>query len=309
MSAVPSATNDSAGNPHRIRSGFISLTESLLNSICEVFPECEGTQLTLQLFQRLVKGKEDAEDKFIRKCHKTFQENGDDIKAKDPGALFAICGDISILKEVGIEEKWKDPDFSEDSKEHLWQYIFSLRTCSDLYCAVPTRVMGKIETIASGLGEQLRSGNLDLKSMDVSALGKDLVATLSADELAQFEGNLPSIYDSIGEVANAMSRQSGGGNIDMEALMKQVAELQKSSEKEGGSVNLEQLVRQVGGSIAPHLMSAEGDAARVGDMMQLMQQATRDFSASDVLPALGDVEAEGAYPKARSKKKKKSRNR
>ena len=210
---------ETAASGNKIRKGFVLLAETMLKAVAEVFPECEGTAATLTLFQRVVKDDPEQEARFVASCGALFKEHAAAIKARDPEGLFKLCEASPLLRELELRQKWADPDFAEESRQNLWQYLFALKTYADLYSSVPQAVMQKIEGMASNMGEKLRTGTLDLTSVDVASLGQDLVSALSPDELARFEGNLPEIYGCLSEVASAVSKQAGGQGFDAEALM------------------------------------------------------------------------------------------
>jgi len=241
------AQEDAASQPHRLRQGFVGLVESLLRSVAEVFPECAATEEAVHLFGALVKGDEAREDAFIRQCGAALREHGDALQRRDDAGLFAVADSMSILKPLDLRKKWADPDFTQESKAHLWQYLASLKTYADLYCALPTSVMGKIERVADSIGERLRSGSLDLASMDIAGLGNELLGQLSPEELRNFEGSLPQIYDSVSQVAASVASQAGLAQLDVGALMKGLVEAQKPGE----APDVAAVMRAVGGILAP----------------------------------------------------------
>ena len=151
--------------PNKLRQGFVSLTESLLRSVAEVFPECEATEAALTLFCTFLKGDPKREDQLIRRCAKVFQEKSQSLKQREEAALFEVVDSLGFLGELNFQSKWSDPGFTEDSKANFWQYLQSLKTYAELYCALPTTVMGKLEKVAGGISERIRSGDLNLNSL------------------------------------------------------------------------------------------------------------------------------------------------
>ncbi|NCX06391.1 MAG: hypothetical protein EBW68_11535, partial [Actinobacteria bacterium] len=212
---MPQIEAPSDGQPNRLRQGFIALAEALLQSIAEVFPECDSTATAHRLFCALVKGDAAQEDEFIRCCAQQLKQHAAELKERREEALFAVADAMTMLRDLDLRTKWADPGFTAESKEHLWQYLSALKTYAELYCAVPTGIMGKIEHVAGDIGERLRSGNLNLASMDIASIGTDLLGQLSPEELQKFESNLPSIYDCISDVASSVAAQAGGpANLD-----------------------------------------------------------------------------------------------
>ena len=252
--------------PNKLRQGFISLAESLLESVADVFPECDNTTAVLEIFRRVVKGSEKNEDKFIRRCQELFKDQAEQIKEKDEEALFIIVESLEYLKEIQLREKWEDPDFTTESREHLWQYVCSLKTYSDLYASVPANVMGKIEKVAGEIGDQFANGNLDLQKMNLGAIGQSLLSDMSPEEIANFEGNLPDIYSSLSEVATSMGGGSAGINIDglMEQLAKQCGESgDPLAAGDMNSVDMTRVLQQLSAGMQP------GQAPNI-DMSQIL---------------------------------------
>jgi hypothetical protein len=244
-----------ATQPNRLRQGFVALAETLLRSVAEVFPECEATEAALQLFSVAVKGDEAAEDDFVRRCAALFGKHAAALQRKEDAGLFAIADSLSILRDVDLRSKWADPGFTQESKEHLWQYLLALKTYAELYCALPCAVMGKIERVAGGIGERLRSGELNLASMDIATIGNELLGQLSQEELRDFEGGLPRIFESISQVASSVAAQAGHSDFNVEALMRTLVE---SQQQDGAEQSAASVLQAMGGLLAPGGASAGG---------------------------------------------------
>ena len=86
----------------------------------------------------------------------------------------------------------------------------TLRSYAELHEAVPGKVLGKIERTAGELTEKLRRGELDLSSLDVSALGQAFSADFSEEELRDFESQLPQVLGSVAEVVGTLGQTPGG---------------------------------------------------------------------------------------------------
>lgn len=246
--------------PARLREGFIALTESLLSSLAEVFPECDDLDAGIQLFNRLIKGDERSENAFIQECHGTFSKHSERLKEEDEEVLFKIANEMPLLKSIDFRSKWTDPGFEEKSKKHFWQYLSSLKLYADLYCAVPTGILGKIETVASSLSCKLQDGELDLSKLDVREIGDSLLGQLSKEELKSFEDSLPSIFSSVSDIASNLSTKLGGGQIDPEKMMSTLLERQK----QGGPLDVTSILQNIGTSMP--LSSPDG----LVSMMQML---------------------------------------
>jgi len=265
--------------PTKLRQGFIALAEALFKSLAEVFPECDSIDAGLHLFTNIVKGDAEQEEKFIRRCNLAFQKHSDALKSREVEALFAASEDMPFLKEVDLRTKWTDAGFDDASKDNLWQYLTSLKLYAELFCAVPSAVMGKIESVATDLGARLQSGQLNLAQMDISSIGNELLGQLSPEEMKNFESNLPNIYSSISEMASSFAGQVGQSGLDVEELMKSVV----ASQQPGGTVDLSAIMQRIGsfadpgfggGDINPtQLMSL---ASNLGPLLSQLQGAQGD---------------------------------
>jgi hypothetical protein len=261
-----------AQKPNKLRQGFITLAETLLSSISDVFPECECTERALHMFLTVVKGNETFEDEFIRRCHVLFKQHAQGLKAHDAEALFTLMESLEQLRDIDLREKWEDPDFTAESRDHLWQYVAALKTYADLYTAVPKNVMGKIENVAGKIGEKLSRGELDLRNMDLGSIGQTLLADMSAEELEGFEGNLPDIYESLSEVAGTLG--GGGTSIDVSKLMEQLAsqtgELGPGAADALNGVDMTTVLQQLTSQMRPSAGARGAPAVDVGQLLRTM---------------------------------------
>lgn len=274
--------------PNKLRQGFISLAETLLESVSDVFPECQNTEAVLRIFRTLVKGNDVFEDQFIRRCQTLFKQHAAGVKDKNAETLFKIVENLEHLRDIELREKWEDPDFTQESRNHLWQYVAALKTYADLYTAVPKEVMGKIESVAGRIGEQLSKGELDLKNMDLGAIGQNLMSNLTPEELAGFEGNLPDIYASLSDVAGALGG-AAGANIDLAAMMEQLSK--QTGEGGGSGLDMAQVLQQMSSQMPP--ATGGGNGAPAVDISQLMQA---------MAPMLQNIQQSGqTQPTAREK--------
>jgi hypothetical protein len=298
---------------NKLRDGFISLAEGLLSNISTVFPECDETTHALSLFRVVVKGDESREDAFVRKCTGLFKANCDGMKARDSSALFAVAAGIPLLSKIAIDEKWADPDFTDESKNNMWQYLEALDTFGNLYCAVPSRMMSKIEEVASGFQEQLKSGSFDLSKFDVNKISEDIMTGLSAEDMRQFEQNLPEVYSCVSTVAKDLAKQAGHDSFDPETLMSQLAAGIGKPTGGGGGADIGELMGKFANLIPSGALSTAATAGGCGDAVAALQQLMSapqiqpDVISDSSLPAPPFASQE-AQPATKQKKKKNKRH-
>ena len=246
-----SSPGENYQDANRLRGSFVSLAESLLESIQEVFPECDETTTARRLFGAIVKGDSAAEDRFLRKCMDEMRCRQDRVKQHDVEALFEIADGLSLLKTINLRGKWRDPDFSDKSKENLWQYVDALQTYGGLYCAVPPAVMAQIEKVALEVSEKMAGGNFDVSKLDLTSIGKDLITSLSAEEVEEFEGSLTDVYACVGNVASLLAKQNGNESFDVAAMMNCIQSMQanvvQGAKRDGsGGADFGALLQQLG---------------------------------------------------------------
>jgi hypothetical protein len=280
----------------------VSLAENLLQSITDVFPECDETKHALELFGVMVKGDATREDSFVRLCVRLFKENSARLKNHDEEALFAVVDGIQILQGVEIRSKWSDPDFSTESKENMWSYLSALQTYGGLYVAVPAGVMDQIEKVAGSMNESLSNGSFDLANFDFAAFGDSLLSGLSKEEVVNFEGSLPDIYACVGNVAQLIAKQSGNDAFDAAALVERVVAMQNGA---GGMEGLSELagLSGLGGSGLNDLMQQLGGGQGLSGIIQQLGN-NPDLSKLIDAPKQLALAAPAAPADKRRKKKK-----
>lgn len=244
-------------SPDKLRQGFIALAESLLSSLIEVFPECDALDAGFQLFTRIIKGNSKKETIFIRECQQILSKHGEALKKEQEEALFAVAEEMPLLRNIDLRQKWLDPGFQAESKVHFWQYLTSLKIYADLYCSIPSEILGKIESVASRLSNKLQGGQLDFSKLDVRDIGNELLGQLSEEEVKTFEASLPDIFSSISDIASNISSKVGGGQIDPEQLMKTLLERQK----DGAPLDVSSIMQNLGGMMPLGLDSPDGMAS------------------------------------------------
>ena len=217
---MESAAASTQQDPSRIRGAFVAQAEQLLSSFVEVFPECPDTDSCLQLFKVLCKGDAEKEDKLIRNWQAVMHPVSEDVRNRNIEPVLVAVSEIHALKSIHISEKWRDSGFSDDSKENVWKYIVALNTYAELYCAIPSNVLGKLESMAGDIGERLASGNLDLSTLDINKLGEDIVKGMSEKDLQEFTDSAEHICKVLGGLAKDLPTEAGG--VDIENIMKMV---------------------------------------------------------------------------------------
>jgi hypothetical protein len=201
----------------KLLDSFIGQVQEMLDSISEMFSEDEDCKSAVNMFSTFIKTSPKGQDKFIRKCNELFIEHGDMIKERDCEGIFAIAENTPILDDLDLRGKWAE--FDDESKNNLWGFIKNIKIYSELYCAVPTSVLGEIEELANGLGDQIKNGTIDLNSLDLNAISKQLLEKMDENDTKSLEENLPHLFSSL---SGAVGDMMGKTDIDLQKILKSV---------------------------------------------------------------------------------------
>jgi hypothetical protein len=201
----------------KLLESFIGQVQEMLASISDMFSDDADCKAAVTMFDTFIKTSPKGQDKFIRKCNALFVEHGDMIKDRDCEGIFAIAENTPILEDLNLRGKWAE--FDEESKDNLWGFIKNIKIYSELYCAVPISVLGEIENIASGLGEQIKNGTIDLNSLDLNSISKQLLSKMNEADTKNLEENLPQLFSSLsGAVGDMMDKT----DLDLQKILKSV---------------------------------------------------------------------------------------
>jgi len=245
----------------------------------------------------------------VRRCTGLFKQNSARLKERDSSALFAVVDGIPLLKDVDIRGKWSDPDFTEESKQNLWQYLSALETYGGLYCAVPAGVMGRIEQVATTLSAKLQAGTLDIASIDITAFGEDLMSGLSPEEMRDFEGSLPDVYSCVGNVASMLAKQAGNDSFNVEELMSKVVQMQAGAAVSGKPPDLGNFIQEMGSSMCPGGLDSNATKMVAGLAQQMLAAGASGASQKPPQPPAAAIADGAADPAPHPPAKRQRRQR
>ena len=81
------------------------------------------------------------------------------------------------------------------------------------YCHVqnniPGQMMSRIESAAAGLAKSLSAGEVDLASLDLTAIGEDVISGCSAEECQALAGNLGSLLPTLAGMKDRINLPPG----------------------------------------------------------------------------------------------------
>jgi hypothetical protein len=212
--------HNESDNVNSMLSQFIETMGELLSALHETFPECDKVRNRLQDYNTLVKPGGvmfvPVAKKIIRSWHKQLSPH---YSALQEGNVQSVLeSKLPMLEELDIKTKWEDPDFDQESRNNLQQYISTMNYHARLYNSIPPTVMTKIETMARSMVTDMSSDTPS--AMDFGAMmqiGKKLVDEMQPEEMNAFiaqMGDMSSLMQMSGGMLSQMN-PSGGNPMEM----------------------------------------------------------------------------------------------
>lgn len=177
------------------RNKFCGLLEECLVSLTDVFPECSETAALLEKYNDIIKGSALLEDKLVKKWHNSMKPFYSMADAHDDTLWDQ---NLPFFHDIDIGRKWRDPEFTEESKDYLWEYLDGLNKHSRIYNAIPEHMLNTIQDAASGMAESVRNGEMkfDLESLnwkEIESMGKNVMAGLEEKDIEEFVSNISGL--------------------------------------------------------------------------------------------------------------------
>lgn len=125
---------------------FCQLYSHFMNTLANVFPECEVLAKTKADAVDLADAPFDVKEAKVRAWDADMRRNTNGVTfyklvvRRDAG-LFAH--DLQLVRDTNMAPKWADPYFGDDSKAALWQYLDRLNRHARLYCVLPKALWEK----------------------------------------------------------------------------------------------------------------------------------------------------------------------
>lgn len=207
---------------------FNNLVSQLLNAVQEVFPEDIKTKEFQLKYEFAIKNNEENQKKLIQQWHNTMNPYYDRCREKD---VTVIGEDIEIFTELELSQKFNDSEFDESSKDALWDYINHLNNYAQLYCqilgvystlsdVIPSSILGKIDSYAKNVADQMANGQMDLSQLDVQTLSQDVLGDVSEEDMQQMMNSLPVLAQNLSSIMPAL--QNSAGNEQLNSLLRNV---------------------------------------------------------------------------------------
>lgn len=188
---------------------YIDINKQFLEALMEVFPEC--TELKAANLQFLM-ATEQAPEGVREKSKVELVEAWNWYMGKHVMALQQKQESIiknenfsPKMRRINFEDKWKELD--NETKEICWQYLNELSKFGQmytLYTAVPTNMMTKIQNMAQGMAEQIKSGEMGINDLDMQSLSQRVTQEIDQDDIQNFASNMMGNMNNVGSLLNSM---------------------------------------------------------------------------------------------------------
>jgi len=187
---------------------FADLQGQFLESLIEVFPECDTlAQLRVQfnLANMLPSQKTERVEEWLQYMQPFFQA------CTQRQALVVMKNEHfpPSVQAMDIEGKWTDPDIDEDTREAVWAYLDELNRLAQMYSlykAVPGGMMSNITQIAESMAAQMADGH-GMNGVNFQQITEQVQQQIKPEDMDAFASGVdPSMF------TNLLSSMMGGGH-------------------------------------------------------------------------------------------------
>jgi hypothetical protein len=207
---------------------FFQYSQQFIEALGEVWPECpELKRYKLKFDMACVHTPQslalDNKRKAVARYHATMSPHYVRCTQKDDKLMAdrELQQTVDILNDLKFYEKWV-PDLHAETKENVWEYIIHMNQYANLYSVyskVPTGMLGKIETMATGIAGKMESGEMNMRDLNIQQLGHTVMQNLDKSDLDSFAssmmGNVQDVngmYSMLGSMLSSMPTPPGGGS-------------------------------------------------------------------------------------------------
>ena len=187
---------------------FFQLCKTLMTAVKTTFPECEKTQTALAQLEFIETSQMTSmKENLIRKWYDTMKPFVQDCVQKNDNVL--LRSKIKFLDDFDLKVKWTDPDFDQESKDVLWEYINNLNYLAIMYNeSSPEQIQG-LTAVASRLAE---SAQLEISEDGKLSFNLKALQSLLTDDKKQ--GDLASLMPLAAPIMENMLGGAAGGSAE-----------------------------------------------------------------------------------------------
>jgi hypothetical protein len=192
---------------------FIDYELQFLNALVEVYPEdtnlkaskLEFTMATQHAPENLREAKK---EELLQVWNQFMGPLAQACQQKNAEVVMKAQNFPPYIQKINIEEKWQEVD--EETREVIWQYLNELQKYSQMYLlykAVPSNMMQKIQTMAMGMAEQMKTGEMNANDLNIEALSQRVTQEINESDIQDFAANMMGNMDSVGSLLGSMMQQ------------------------------------------------------------------------------------------------------
>ncbi len=139
---------------------------------------------------------EDAKENQIQAVMKRWNQFANNMTENVKNADMCNTRDIKVLES--LRESFPELSVITSSvSEETWKTINQLNGFSAVNENIPSRMMGRIESMASKLADDIVSGKTDMASVNLSDIGQQVLSGCSEDDMSNFAGNIDALLPAL----------------------------------------------------------------------------------------------------------------
>lgn len=197
---------------------FVDYELQFLNALVEVFPEDTNLKATKLEFTMATQHapeqvREHKKEEMVQMWNQFMGPLAAACQQKNAQAVMQTKNFPPYIQKINIEEKWHEVDV--DTQEVIWQYLNELQKYSQMYLlyrAVPSNMMQKIQTMAMGMAEQMKTGEINANDLNIESLSQRVTQEIDQNDIQDFAANMMGNMDSVGSLlGNMMSPPANQG--------------------------------------------------------------------------------------------------
>lgn len=129
---------------------------------------------------------------------KTIRIKNEDVTLGDLCRQNVDKGFYEVMKMCHPEGDWSD-ETTELSSE-VWDLTNKCMGLATMKSAIPAPMMSGIENMANKLVNDIASGKADMSSLNVEAIGQQVLSKVSPEEMSEFANNIDKILPALGQL-------------------------------------------------------------------------------------------------------------
>lgn len=130
---------------------------------------------------------------WMGRWHKFASETTDGTKNSE------LCAQNDERVLASLTERFPEFDLStKDVTDIVWKDINNLLGFSAVSENIPTKMMGRIEDMASRLAADIYEGRADMSSMNLSDIGQQVLSGCTEEDMSKFADNIDTLLPALG---------------------------------------------------------------------------------------------------------------